>query len=271
MRSNQWFVRIAIVAVVCLVLGGGIFFVGQAFGGLWQLPNVGFNRINIGPITVGNKRYTGPLDNKVIALESFGTLDIELSLVELVIKEGEEVSLELVNIPANTMKTKQTGNQLRIYNEYERMIDYQFGNIENKAILTIPKELLESVEIELSLGVIRISSMQTKYLDIQSSMTSIDIKNLSSQGLTIDSSMADIGVSGTLEGKTTIQNSMGNVEISIYGNSDDYAYQLSNSMGSLSFDRMSFDGMSSNTKGNPQGIHSIHIDNSMGNVDVKFH
>lgn len=243
--------------------------IGQAFGGNAVTLNVR-NRWNFGPISIGSKKYQGPYDNKVIELDAFSSLDIELSLIEMEIKQGDGYRLELIDVPQGTLKLEVTGSSLRIFNTYQKNMDYGINDFHNKVILTIPQQELEELKIDLSMGKLDIRDIQAKSIEIEGSMTMIRVDNTVSQEVSIESSMADVRFSGEVLGDIRVVNSMANVDIKLSGKADDYSYELSNSMGSVSYDRRSLDGFASEMSGNDDAPYRIMVENSMGNIDVRF-
>lgn len=209
-------------------------------------------------------------------------LDIDVSASELIIKNGDVLTVETNN---KRVRVDQSFTTLSI-SEKNKFIS--LGSKEALSITVyIPADMmLDSTEIDTGAGRITIESLNTRELSLELGAGEAVIKNINvtdkatidggAGKVTVESGMIrdlefDIGVGASvmsveLSGENDINCGVGSLNLELLGAKEDYTVSVDKGVGSVAVDGQSVSDGS--TLGN--GPTSVDIDGGVGEIIVKF-
>lgn len=262
MRSNRWIWVLSMIAVVCLVLGGIFYAAGKVMGG-----NIGWVQV-FGHNIRNTSYYNGEFEDGSKSFEGVESMEIDLSMVELTIREGDTWNVAYYNFPKDRFKATQSGTHLQIRSDFRESFT---GNTNFRVELTIPKEVrLSKADLSLAMGTLHVDRLQADTMEMEFSMTKVTLNNILAQTVAINSSMGDLDLDGIIEKQCTIDQSMGKVTVSLVGNEEEYYTKIDNSMGSVRVGGKKVDGLGGELSFYETASKSITISNSMGDVELRY-
>ena len=244
--KNAYLIILTIVTVVCILVGvfwhiGGWFGrngTSSIFGWKWH-----WNWSDSDP---------GDMNHETISLDDFDTIDIDLAIGEVVIKEGSKFSLAM-DFPEKYMPEYSVSNgNLKI--THRKAMNVGFSNMRNddyKVELEVPKGVdFDLVKVNCSLGDIRINGLSADKFDIDESLGEIKLDYITAKDIEVCNSMGSVNIRDAEAASLNGDLSMGDlrVESSKIDNVD-----CNNSMGSVSFEGQ---------------CEWLDIDNNMGDIRV---
>lgn len=223
------------------------------------------------------------LDNYKV-LETDGiveVLDIEVSSVNVVIKEGTKFKIETNN---KRVDLKQKDNKVIIEEEGK----FLFNNTKTGDIIIYVPEVNEirEVSLENGAGSVEIESFTTNKLllnlgagkveindlvvlektEIDGGAGEIDVKNATIHNLDLDMGVGKVSFLGSILGISEIDCGVGETTLDLNGTKDDYKITIDKGIGSVKVDGDSITDSSYYGNGN----NLIEINGGIGNIRVDF-
>lgn len=211
------------------------------------------------------------------------SIDIDINLSNLIIKQGEELKVEAFNVP-NSFSSKVIGNELKIKEKGNKNLfsDYEMAKI----IVYIPQNLtFRKVNVETDVGSILIEQIKANEFDIDSGVGTITLKNVESNrtdintgsgeaniessklnNLEFDAGLGKVNIEAEITGISKIDAGVGEINIKLLGNKEDYRINTETGIGSITIDNKKY----SNNASFGNGINTIRVSGGMGNVKVAF-
>ena len=262
MRSNKWIPVLAIAAVVCLALGGAFYAAGKVMGARGSWINTFGNTINTPHV------YQGEYEDGTFTFEDIKSLKVDLAMTEVTIHEGETWTVSFYHFPKGKFEAKKTNTHLSIRNTMRESFP---NNPDFRVEITIPQEAkLEKADINLSMGTLNVDRLHADAMDLEFSMTKVTLSDITAQTVKLESSMGDFDLDGVIEKSCTIDQSMGKVTLLLSGKEEDYYTKIDNSMGSVRVGGKRVDGLSGELSFYESADKSITINNSMGDVELRY-
>ena len=219
--------------------------------------------------------------NKVDVGNKYEVLDIELTAVNIFIKEGKKFKIET---DSDNLNIKEVGNKLLI-------IDKKTGwlpkKAENDLVIYVPKDyIFDEVLIENGVGRLDVDYLNAKELELELgagqvnlnrlnvvNFTSIDsgagevvIKAGSVNNLDLDMGIGKVKLNLEVIGNSEIDAGIGELNLVLLGNDEDYKINVDKGIGNVEINGESVDAET--TVGNGDNI--IDIDGGVGNINVDF-
>ena len=205
---------------------------------------------------------------------SISSIDISLSLAEVIIEKGSSFEIRTKDIPENEIRTSlSSGGNLRISNKDTNKLSAIFGarwiNRNPQVIISLPDDLVLS-NLSVAIGAGRFSS---KEIDVKAEKARLEVgageivfKNLHTKKLTADCGMGSIVLSGRIRGVSLLECGMGSINASIEGNRNEYSYNASVGLGNVRVNDEEISGF-----GNNRGVKKLdnHLDIECGMGDVR--
>lgn len=203
-------------------------------------------------------------------------LDIDVSAVDLVIKDGDSLLIETNNEHINY---KQNGSKLIIKEKKHSFLN----NKNNKLIITLPSNIeLDVFEISSGAGKIEVDRISSKKADIELGAGKVDfnnlniysnakieggagqitIKNGSINNLDLDMGVGKTTINSKLLGNIDIDAGVGELNINLLDSINSYFIIVDKGIGSIKLNGDSI----SNTIGN--GSNKIDIDGGVGSINI---
>jgi len=244
------------------------------------LSGIMYGIISISSIFGNNENANKELENLNLTNNTL-ILDIEVSNVDISIKQGDEFKAETNN---QYIKTKQKDNKLYITEEKHSWFSKRDGS---KLVVYVPSDyIFDSVSIENGASKIDIDSLSCKklYMDLGAGKVTINnilvlnkaeidggageinIENGSLNNLDLDMGIGKLSLISQITGESEIDAGIGNVNLNLLGNLNEYKIILDKGIGKCSVDGKNIKG--STYYGN--GSNVIDIDGGVGSIQVDF-
>lgn len=211
--------------------------------------------------------------------ENIQIIDIEVSSINIIIKEGENFKAETNN---KNITYKQVNNKLSIS---EKNHNWFTKNNTTDLIIYIPSNhLFENVSIENGAGKIEIENINTQKLDLDLGAGKVDINkltvldktkieggageiiisNANINNLDLDSGVGRLSLTSQLTGNNEINAGVGEIELNLIGNEADYKIKVEEGLGTTklngnNINDKTYYGTGSNIVDIEGGIGSINI------------
>lgn len=208
--------------------------------------------------------------------ENILELDIDVTAVDLVIKNGDKLSIETNN---EYIECKQNRNELSIKEKKHNV----FNNKNKELIITLPKNIeLDVFKINSGAGKIDIEEISSKKADIELGAGKVEfyILNVSSNAkieggageisindgtinnLDLDMGVGKFTIDSKLLGNTDIDAGVGELNINLLDSINNYSINIEKGIGSVKLNGDSIN----NTIGT--GINRIDIDGGVGSINI---
>ncbi len=205
--------------------------------------------------------------------EEISSLYVELDAASLEIKRGDALT---VTADENHVNVKQSGSALYIK-------DSTLKHRELQVVLTLPDIALSEVEIDMDAGILKIDALTADTLELEFDAGDVEIGLISiAKSAEISGGAGKLVIQdGTLTsldltvsvGKSEIRAriaegasldcDLGSLDLSLIGAADEYAFEVSNDIGTVSIDGVS---VSEGTVG--EGATTLTLDCAMGTVNI---
>ncbi len=206
---------------------------------------------------------------------SIKSIDISLSLAEVIIERGSVFEIKTHDIPENEIRTSiSSGGDLRISNQDSSRLSTIFGtrwiNRNPQIIITLPDDLdLSNISVVIGAGRFTSTDIQVKAekAKLEVGAGEIIFKNLHTNKMTADCGMGSLVVSGRLRGSNILECGMGSISVHIDGDRKDYSYNANVGLGNVRVNDEEISGFGNNRGGKKLDNH-INIECGMGDVKV---
>lgn len=207
--------------------------------------------------------YALHYSNKNGKLKIWSTSSIRLG-VDLGFGYGAEVRVyfpEGAELETVTVKTALGSAELEGLRTGRLDVEADLGSV------AVTDAVVGESTMNLDLGDLELKRVTARTLDLTLSLGALTGNEVSTtESLTIKNDMGSVELAGAFEGRTKIVDDMGRVKLNVAGAEADYGYDLQTSMGSVTINGKNA-GEKTDRRG---GMHTIEVDNSMGNIEIKF-
>lgn len=128
----------------------------------------------------------------------------------------------------------------------------------------------EKAELTAELGTIEIEKLLADQADIEAEMGSVEVEDASIGKLDVSTEMGNVELRGSLEGDADVEANMGNVMLDLSQNREDFNYEITAGMGSVTLDGADYSGMSREKKIDNGAKWKMELNSSMGSIDIYF-
>ncbi len=276
MTSVQKMIKYAAMAFAIFLI---VNIISAIIIGLYTLGNV------FGLVSSTNETITEDL--KVISGEIYeiSTLKINVGFTNLYIKTGEKFRVETNN---SNISYKENNGSVIIKEKTSKWLNINH-NTENSLTVYLPKDMkaLDEVKIENGAGTVNIDSLETQrlYLEVGAGKVhiediiatqeakidggagKIEIKSGKINNLDLNMGVGETIIQAEITGKSDIDAGIGNLEISLYGDKEDYKIDSNKGLGKIKIDNRDVTG---DDLSFGYGENYIKIDGGVGNITVDF-
>lgn len=261
-----------ILAVICLCLGAALASAGFALGGqLHDTLGVHFGRdFRIGMVDQAESTDA----TEVIELQEFKNLSMNITAGDIRIEQGNELSLNVKNVPDDEYEVVQEQDTLTISTKgMSHVFNFSLDALDYEFILTIPKDMTVTlIDVVSKMGEVKMNGITSDDIIVDQHMGDVELVDvICNNDMKIGQKMGDIEYEGSHPGNMDLANSMGEIDLEIYDSIDEYRYELNTSLGSIKTNREKQDGVSGTINGGPENAtYLIQAKNSMGDIKVEF-
>jgi hypothetical protein len=220
--------------------------------------------------------------------------DVDMAQVNVV--KGDNLKLVVNDFLSEYLEIKNTSEVLTVnynaetrfygpmFNHYTLTFDNGFVyNPIPKMTLKVPENLLKTLDINTSLGDVKVAGISVDNLNVdmsfgrfigtdvtakstvvKSSLGDIDFYNFYTDNLIVDTSYGDTEYNGDIYKNGSFDSSLGDIELNLKGNYENYAFDVDLELGDLEIDGRNTRPGNYNSNGNVP----IKVDSSNGSVDI---
>lgn len=246
--------------------------------------------------------YTYQLEDRVEGVKS---LRFSIHYGKVYIKEGNEFSVKIQNMPENGYKSYVDGDTWIIETNSSNESSFQiFGfqipvnknfwkhdNEVTRIYITIPEQFnAENLYLNLGAGSLESDRLQSKYGEINVGAGQMNLKHLSitekstysvgageliisdlhAQNSKVDCGVGSINVEGTMLGFNQIHCGIGQIKLNLAGVKEDYNYSVSCGIGSVSINEEHFGPIVNTNLTYENAKHSFQLDCGIGEINLKI-
>ncbi len=272
MKTKRFALLCALILICC---GGLLCGMGIAMGGEFHNSyGVHLNTTNGGGFGIGVlQRSEGESDYALIP-ESFSQLEMDIAIGDIRIVRGSQLRLDISDLRRDQFDVTYENDVMKLTSWANdewfgiHFFDYQ----EPTFTLTLPDDMdVAYVNITSNLGDVKISNVSIDSLHVHQHMGEIELIDVTAEDMELFQDMGDIVYDGAHPGNMRAENHMGDIEVDIDGNSRDYAYSLSTSMGEIKVNGRTQEGISQTWDGgNHDARYRLNLDNDMGDIELEF-
>lgn len=207
-------------------------------------------------------------------------IDVDLKQTKLIIKNGEELKVELSNL-RNEVTTKKKENTLKITEQKA-----WFMNIKESGTVTIsiPKEDMINVldiksgtgkitidninitklDIDEGVGLLEIQKSRFKEVNIEGGTGKLEITNSIIDNLELEAGVGEVNVSSTQINRGKVECGVGKVSMDLLGRMDDYRISIEKGLGSITINDENYN--KNTVIGN--GSKYLEIEGGVGSIAI---
>ncbi|MBQ2971776.1 MAG: DUF4097 family beta strand repeat protein [Ruminococcus sp.] len=212
-------------------------------------------------------------------------LEVELASYELIIKEGDTLSVAYDN---RNKSVVVDGNTLKIT---EKKKLFHFGQEGYTVILTVPENyFFTQVSLKMGAGRLKVDALSTNELNLELGAGNVEISNLTAiTSVDIEGGAGDLSIteseitdldlqmgvgalalSSNLIGNNQIDLGVGDSDIKLKGTENDYRFDITKGLGEVTFDGEKFSNASPSVSMQGDNISFVEINCGVGKVNIDF-
>lgn len=205
--------------------------------------------------------------------------DIDVTCLEVNFYEGEESDItvdtsEVDREFLNDLMISSEGNELKIELKNRSKWD-KLGNTgyESKGALLVwlpSGHEFDEVSVKVGAGVLYADDIHAKELDIEVGAGRVNLDSFTAKELDLECGAGEAILYGEVEKKANIECGVGQVNYTAVGYQEDYDYEVSCGIGSVTVGSDSYSGLGGERKVNNGGSKKMEIECGIGMVDVSF-
>lgn len=287
----------------------------KAFYKLWLRIGIGSILIGIGIAMIAGiggyymgensfANYTYSLEDRIENV-NVTSLKFNIDYGKVSIKEGNEFSVKIENMPENGYKSYVDGDTwiIETNSSYASTVQlfgfhipvnktiWKRDNQVTKIYITIPEQFeAENLYLKLGAGVLESDGLKSKYGEIsvgagQMSLNQLSISekatysvgagelvisNLYAQNNKIDCAVGNINIEGSMFGSNQIQCGIGKIGLNLTGIKEDYNYSISCGMGNVSINESQFGPVVNKELNFENAKHYFDLHCAIGEINLKI-
>lgn len=256
MKKGIYLTTITIVTVICII-GGSIYHFGNFFS---FLPFSFWN-------TDASNGQVSSSGTQV--LEGFDNIWADVDVSSIIITRGENYSIDYKTTENIAPKYEVKNGTLTIKQTVKHHRSGGFGTHNRSCTITItvPKDTtLASIELDSSVGDIRLDSIVADRLVTDSSVGDTEIRQCTIESIETDSSVGDTKITGCTFLNLDTDNDIGDIFVNSAKDLSDYEMELDTDIGNVTVNKHSH--KRSYEQDGTDG--SITLDNSTGDISLSY-
>lgn len=220
--------------------------------------------------------YTQGSEEYVSNFKEIQSIDIEATYVEIDIRR---YSGDAVTVDTSQLNSKLRNNLIMGTEDRELFIETknhsiwkQIGRHNSGAVvIQIPEDSgLTEASFDIGAGLLKIESIEAGELDINVGAGQAVIKSFEAGELDVECGAGQTTLKGKVNQSADIHCGVGELKMTLYGNQDDYDYDLKCGIGELTVGDYSYAGLGSERNLDNGTGRPMKIDCGIGRVEVKF-
>ena len=221
--------KIAIIALVCILVGGAIGLVSWGLGATTSISwNSGFQLTD---------RTT--VENLDLSFEPFTEILVDLDVVNVIVTHGDDYALR--GRYHGTFATLEVQNGRLVVRATPANIGFNFSffnfgnrgrNQTSELTITVPEDVvLESLHVTVGVGNVRVSDVEALEVELLSGVGNVVANGVAFTDVSLSSGVGNVEASGVFYGALEAQSGVGNVVLVLHMNEDEVTYNASVGVG----------------------------------------
>lgn len=190
-------------------------------------------------LELNNDENSDNYDDLKLNLEKFATLKLDAKVMSVNTCRGDNFALTCrYNKDYLKPSISYENNCLKIE---QKSFKNKIGNNKCHLELVIPDNTqLEEIDIEVDVGAVEITNIDTKELDISTNVGAVEISNTKAKELELSSDVGAIEVSDVDFEKADLSSNVGAIEVTLLNPISEYAIEVSSDVGAISVNEKGF-------------------------------
>ena len=236
----------------------------------------------------GYKVYDGDFSEEIAYEGTLKQLEVEIGVHSVKIEEtdGTDIYLEGTNVESVQCYVKNGVLSLKDVGWNKKVS----GTVKREIVLTVPADIkweeadleanmgnieaekLEADQTELSadMGNISLQKLTAGELDISADMGNIVVNNMYTDYLDVSANMGNVDLSGRIGNAAEAEADMGNITLHLDHQNEEFNYQISAEMGTISLDGKDYSGLKKEERLDYGAKKMMELETSMGSIEISF-
>lgn len=201
-------------------------------------------------------------------VDDFESIDINIDVADVVIKEGEEFAIEYALYEGTEYEVRNDTLYVDKYKGNHFNIGFNFESEDKYLTIYIPKDKEINIKnIDADMGDIKIindADWKLKNINIDADMGDVEIEGKVEGKIDIEADMGDVDIKGYLQCDISVAADMGDVDICTYYNEEYYNYKIDVDMGEKNIEKNGGEMLEGDN------TFDIEVECDMGDVTLTF-
>ena len=235
--------------------------------------NSGYRGDGIRDLTVNGTKISNKSYDSKFAAEGINKLDLSFGVGDFNIIPWEKNEFEIKINGIGGCKYYTRGNTLYVEGFHMNGQRNEGVSVRNNVLkLYVPKDVYyDEIKIQLGVGNVDIKGLSAARLTSDSGVGTLDMSNMVLNRLDVSNSIGETGFRGEVNGDINVENGIGSTNLMIRGDEDDFNYEITCSIGSVSVGRRSFSGLAGVRSVNNNSDKSMKLNCAIGSIEVGFY
>ncbi len=204
---------------------------------------------------------------------------IDVTCLEVEIYEGDnagimvdtsDVDQELLDDLVVSQKEEELKIELKNRGKWDKLGNTGYESRGTLFIEISAGQQFEEASVKVGAGVLTADDIYAKELDIEVGAGQVYLNSFTAKELDLECGAGEADLYGEVEKEAKIECGVGCVSYTAVGNQEDYDYEVSCGIGSVTVGSNSFSGLGGERKINNGGSKKMEIECGIGMVDVSF-
>ncbi|MGC4019009.1 MAG: DUF4097 family beta strand repeat-containing protein [Muricomes sp.] len=267
------------LGVVLCIIGAGMGASLSGIDSLYGTKHIVYSTIDWGNDVYNkydNKNYVQGSADEVTHFTDISELDIDVSYMEVVVKEydGDSITVDASQIRSKVKKDlvyKSDEGSLTIETKNNSIWKKSGGDGSGYLVIQIPrKNNLEAASFQIGAGRLEIENIKSQGLDISVGAGEAVVQQFETKELNVECGAGEAVLSGTVLGDISVNCGVGKAEITLNGKQEDYNYNLKCGIGELVVGNHSYAGLGNDQEIDNGAQRDADIECGIGQVTVSF-
>lgn len=128
----------------------------------------------------------------------------------------------------------------------------------------------DKVSLEVDMGNITVETLTADKLEVDADMGNVEVSEAQAGRLEAEADMGSFSFDGIVDGDIDAEARMGSITLNLYQSEEDFNYEISAGMGSVTVDGADYSGLSREKRIDNNAGKKMHLNSSMGSIDIYF-
>lgn len=204
-------------------------------------------------------------------------IDVTCLDVEILQRSGSEIYIDIRGLDDEiredlviTQKGEKLNVELKNKSKWEKLSNNWYGT-KGTLFMQIPEDLyFKEASVKVGAGVLTVDDIYAKELDIEVGAGQVYLNSFTAWELELECGAGEADLYGEIQKEAKIECGVGSVSYTAKGSQEDYDYEVSCGIGSVTVGDDSYSGLGGERKIQNGGSKKMEIECGIGMVDVSF-